>query len=152
MRQSDGPRLALCHKKLLCLQQRSNLRPWHREAGLVWTLHEAQTNLLSSVHMRRWLMITPVAPGSKYVQEIKAVLHGYLSKLKGGEGQRSELRCIQTEQEGWNNLPYIGRRCERRKWPAPLCPAAWPGSSRMSRCHDLASTDHTWSAGIGEKR
>lgn len=40
-------------------------------------------------------------------------------------------------------LPCKERRSGQSRWPAPLCPAEWPGLGRRSLCPVLASTDHT---------
>jgi len=60
------------------------------------------------------------------------------------EGQRMEEEEEEEEQEEEEvQVPYSGRMCARRRWPAPWCPAGWPVSCRRSRCLCWASTDHT---------
>lgn len=45
--------------------------------------------------------------------------------------------------EKGSTVPCTERKCGRCKWPTPLCPAWWPGSSHRSLFLVMASTGHT---------
>lgn len=53
--------------------------------------------------------------------------------------------CIYPSMYAYNRgtVPCRGQKCGRCKWPAPPCPAWWPGSSHRSPFLVTASTGHT---------
>lgn len=53
-----------------------------------------------------------------------------------------------ADGEEQKDLLCAGRRCARRRWPAPSCPAGSTGPYHKSPSRDLASTGHILPAGM----